>query len=173
MKNLCFIDIETTGLLPEFNEIIEIALIKTNADCSKELCRWYRKLLPVYLHRMHPSASAVNGFVLTEWKKSAQLQTKAFWEEFESITKGSAFVAHNSSFDRSFITYSSRQYGVEITSYTWIDTISLAWPLRLKYYSLDCILEHFGHKRENKPHSAMNGTEACKKIYVELMKKSK
>ena len=47
------IDIETTGLRPEYHEIIEIAIIQIDGEDVK---KWSTKIAPKYLERAHPKA---------------------------------------------------------------------------------------------------------------------
>lgn len=84
-------------------------------------------------------------------------------------------VAHNPSFDRSFVTMAAAAAGIDRLEldYHWIGTESLAWPLfsarRISNLSLGAICEHFGVPKEPDPHRAINGAEACREAYLALM----
>jgi DNA polymerase III subunit epsilon len=101
MYQLWWIDVETTGLDPRVDEIIEIALIKTTCN---PLRRELSSILQRYTALREPSvpisleASKVNGLTLND------LMGKHFdMELLQNIIAGAdAFVAHNASFDRGF-----------------------------------------------------------------------
>lgn len=102
MYQLWWVDIETTGLDPRKDEIIEIALIRTDCDPSR---RWLSPVKQKYVGLREPycpisvEASRINGLTLE------QLTGKTLnYILMESIIREAhGFIAHNASFDRSFL----------------------------------------------------------------------
>jgi len=55
------VDVETTGLNPNYNEIIDIGLILIDKDLN-EIARFNSKVLPLYPKRINSEARKINGF---------------------------------------------------------------------------------------------------------------
>ncbi len=108
------VDVETTGLNPSFNEMIDIGLILVNTDLQEQ-GRFYRKIHPTYPHRIHPIAKQINGYDPVRWKKHNALleeeavhQLIAFLNQYEQKP---IFIAFNSWFDAGFVSSLFREYG--------------------------------------------------------------
>lgn len=174
-KDLCFIDIETTGSIFGYHEIIDIAVIRTSADGLIERASWHAQIMPVYPERFSAFAKELTGYSLKRWS-SAREGTSHLWLEFVRFAEGCVPVCHNPSFERAFITLAALAYGVEEIGldYHWIGTESLAWPIyrsgAIPKLSLAALCDHFGIKQEPMPHSAAGGALACRRVYIELMK---
>jgi DNA polymerase III subunit epsilon len=172
-KDLCFIDIETTGSQIGFHEIIEVGVIRTCPAADLVRVKWHTRIAPLHPERITAFAKDLNGFCLEEWTK--ELPSLSFWEEFVSIVTGGVPVCHNPSFERMFISLCAAEHGVvELgLDHHWIGTESLAWPLvklrSLTRYSLESICEHLGIPAEPRPHSALAGADACLRAYKMLM----
>jgi len=172
-KDLCFIDIETTGAQIGFHEIIEVAVIRTDAEADLVRLKWNKRVAPLHPKRIDTFAQQLNGYCLEEWTK--ELPSRSFWEEFVTSVSGGVPVCHNPSFERAFISLCAAEYGVvELgLDHHWIGTESLAWPLvkfrSLTSYSLGSICEHLGIPAEPKPHEALAGADACLRVYKMLM----
>jgi DNA polymerase III epsilon subunit-like protein len=172
-KDLCFIDIETTGSQIGFHEIIEVGVIRTAPAADLVRLKWHKRIAPLHPERVTAFARELNGFCLEDWTK--ELPSRSFWEEFVAIVTGGVPVCHNPSFERAFISLCAAEYGVvELgVDHHWIGTESLAWPLvkfrSLTRYSLESICEHLGIAPEPRPHSAIAGADACLRAYKTLM----
>lgn len=174
MKNLCFIDIETTGAIFGHHEIIEVAAIRTSPDGKTVIDVLGRRLQPVYPERITSIAQKLTGFHEAEWM-SASKSNYAFWSEFANFCQGCVPVCHNPSFDRAFISLASWSVGIEDLGldYHWIGTESLGWPLylrgKLPKLSLSSLCEYLNIDVEPLPHTARGGAEACRNVYLGLM----
>jgi DNA polymerase III subunit epsilon len=172
-KDLCFIDIETTGSQIGFHEIIEVGVIRTDTAADQVRSRWHKRLAPLHPERITPFAKELNGFCLEEWTR--EVPSRSFWEEFVGSVSGGVPVCHNPSFERAFISLCAAEYGIVDLGldHHWIGTESLAWPLvkfrSLTRYSLESICEHLGIPAEPRPHSALAGADACSRVYKILM----
>lgn len=173
-KDLCFIDVETTGAVFGFHEVIEIGAVRTTPDAKIIIARFNVRVMPSFPERISPRAQEVNGFNASEWLDTADRAEDA-WESFAAMSQNCVPVAHNPSFDRSFVTLAAAAVGIERLGldYHWIGTESLAWPLFLsgevKEYSLNGICEYFHIPKEPDPHRAINGAESCRAAYLALM----
>lgn len=176
MKNLCFIDIETTGSIFGHHEVIEIAALRTSPDGKTVLDVWNRRLRPEHPERITPVAQKLTGFHVDEWMLASKADY-AFWSEFANFCQGCVPVCHNPSFDRAFICLAASSVGVEDLGldYHWIGTESLGWPLyikrRLPKLYLSSLCEYLNMDVEPLPHTAIGGADTCRKVYLALMER--
>src|SRR5262249_6684738 len=128
--DLCCIDIETTGSIIGYHEIIELGAIRTSPDAEEVLGECTVRVMPVYLERATPFAMELNGFSIESWKDALPLREGLI--HLAEYTRSAVPVCHNPSFDRAFIQLAASAVGVELgLDYHWIGTESLAW-LRYK-----------------------------------------
>lgn len=172
-RDLCFLDVETTGPLFGFHEIIEIGAIRATSDGREVEGTWNARLRPRHPERITVRAREVNGFSEREWS-AAKEPSKGLWSEFVDFVEGCIPVAHNPSFDRAFITLGAAAEGIVDLKldYHWIGTESLAWPFylsgELQEMSLGAICDLLGLPREAEPHRAINGAMTCNRVYRAL-----
>ncbi len=174
MKDLCFIDVETTGSVFGFHEIVEIAAIRTAPDASLVRGIWHERVRPRHPERITPYAQELNGFTTEGWA-SAREPNQRLWNDFAQFGSGCVPVCHNPSFDRAFITLAAGAEGVSDVGldYHWIGTESLAWPLfcegLLPKLSLSTLCRFLGLQCEPVIHTALGGAQACHSVYCALM----
>jgi DNA polymerase-3 subunit alpha (Gram-positive type) len=174
LKDLCFIDIETTGTIPGYHEIIDIGAVRTSPDATYQTGNWQRRIRPKYPERMSEQARVVNGYHPRLWEH-AEESSGTLWSGFAGLVKGCVPVCHNPSFDRAFITLAAVSFDVWDlgTDYHWIGTESLAWPLYkagvLPSVSLESLCLFFDVGVEPSPHIGLEGARACWRVYTKLM----
>jgi DNA polymerase-3 subunit epsilon len=154
------IDIETTGLSPEYGDrICEIAVVKFRG--SVELHRFHTLVNPQ--RRMSPSATAVNG-ITDEMLRDAPTFDEIL-DRFLEPLDGSVVVAHNAFFDLGFLNYQLRLLGKRFIDNLVIDTLHLA---RRNYSfpsnSLHGISSHLGLPRQPN-HRAMDDADTTRLIF--------
>ena len=174
MKDLCFIDIETTGSVFGYHEIVEIAAIRTAPDASVVHGIWHARVMPRHPERITARAQELNGFSKDLWA-SARISDQSLWKEFSLFAADCVPVCHNPSFDRAFITLAAVAEGVDDlrVGFHWIGTESLAWPFYQRgmfpILSLAHLCDFFNIEREPMPHTAKGGAQACRSVYIALM----
>lgn len=174
-SDLCFIDLEATGHVFGHHEVIELALIRTTPDAERELGRWYRKLRPRHPQRATPKALEVSGYREESWLDATEPSAEV-WTSFAEFARGAVPVCHNPTFDRAHITLAAAAENVTDlgVDYHWIGTESLSWPLykegAIPKMSLEQLCRYFGIEPEPMPHSAMNGAEVCRAVYLAIMR---
>ncbi len=173
-KDLCFIDIETTGSLFGYHEIIEVAAIRTSPDAGNIKQVWHKRIKPKHPDYITPIAKDLNGFTLEEWADEPY-SSEVIWKEFYNFAKDCVAVCHNPSFDRAFVSITAADSGIVDLGldYHWIGTESLGWPLYLHGQiakpSLDELCKLFGFPKEPIPHRALEGAKRCREVYMRLV----
>jgi DNA polymerase III subunit epsilon len=172
-RDLCFIDIETTGARMGFHEIIDVGVIRTCPEAKNVLVEWQCRIAPLYPERITEFARELTGFSVESW--TAKRPSRGFWEEFVTTVSGAVPVCHNPSFERAFISLAAEDHGISELGldYHWIGTESLAWPLvksrSLSRFSLESLCTYLDLRPETKPHNSLGGADACRRAYRSLM----
>lgn len=173
-RDLCFLDIETTGTVFGVHEIIDLAAIRTSPDGTQIRNVFQHKIAPQHPERSSERARQITGYSISAWR-SARKADHSFWTEFASFARECVPVCHNPSFDRAFVTLAASSVEVNDLGldYHWIGTESLAWPLYLRghmvQFSLATLCDYLGVEPEPVIHTALNGAQACRRIYLALM----
>jgi DNA polymerase III alpha subunit (gram-positive type) len=157
-RPLIVIDVETTGLDPQLDDLIEIGAIKLDQKTLEEVGSFERKVRLQHPERIAPEAIAINGYTEEGWLEAVALETAM--GEFAPFAADGVFVAHNVCFDYGFVAESFRRSGVKDTmDYHRIDLPSIAWsrfPDRTKL-NLSEIARDLGIGAEPTPHRALTG----------------
>ncbi len=177
-QNLAFVDIETTGLDPDKNEIISIGCVLVSQDWTKSspafetLEEFELKIKPEHIENADPVALRVNGYNEADWVFGYTLLEAM--KIFSKKTEGAIMLAHNITFDYLFIDRAFRTTGIENKMhYHKLDTISIAFAKLhgdedIDRFSLRNLGEHF--KIENKnAHTALSDARATFELYKKLM----
>jgi oligoribonuclease (3'-5' exoribonuclease) len=113
---LAHVDVETTGLDPDYHEMIDAGLIYTDLD-GRELGRIYVRILPTHPERISEGARAVNGFDVAYWTShGAVSEAEAVRQilDFHRRVSGGRtmiFTAYNAQFDTRFMTALLAEHG--------------------------------------------------------------
>ncbi len=159
-------DIETSGLDPLKDEVLEIAAVKMR---GKEVLGTYECLIRP-TKGISPEVTKING--LNEIYLLANgIELKKALSDFLGFVGDSIIVGHNiKSFDWLFIANWTQKVGLQLpTEPKFIDTLELSRKLlNLQKYNLGAVGKHFGHELVN-AHRALPDTEFNAKVFVELM----
>jgi DNA polymerase III epsilon subunit-like protein len=173
-RDLCFIDVETTGPVCGFHEIVEIGAVRASSDAGTVRGELNIRLLARHPERLTEEAKRVNGYSHVEWVSDFN-DDAAKWKQLVSFSNGCVPVCHNPSFDRAFLSLGALENGIAglQVGHHWIGTESLAWPLfregSLERFSLDGLCVFFGLGSEPEPHRALEGARRCLAVYLRLM----
>lgn len=174
-RDLCFIDVETTGPVFGWHEIIDIGALRVSGERLNIQETWQVTIRPRFPERITEVAREINGYSDEKWA-NAQDPSPSLWESFIGFATGCVPVCHNPSFDRAFVTLAaSTENKTDLgLDYHWIGTESMAWPLYLKGHlpklSLKAICEYSKVDPEPMPHTALNGAMACYQVYCALIR---
>ena len=100
------VDVETTGLDPTYNEIVDIGLILIDQFLEVK-GKFYTKVNPSFPNRIHPVAKQINGYDQFRWKKenalSEEITVIKLTDFLQNYEKKPIFIAFNSWFDAAFV----------------------------------------------------------------------
>jgi DNA polymerase III alpha subunit (gram-positive type) len=176
---LAFVDVETTGLLPGYHEMIDIGMILTDVE-GREVDRLFLRLQPQHPERTSEGARAVNAFDPDRWRELGALSSKAAVERIVSFHHRAAggrsvlLVAYNAHFDAAFIDHLFRGEGRtwrELYHYYVLDLPSMAWSLGLPQLDGSALTKALGIEDEPhvaEDHTGLTGAEVNARIYRDL-----
>ncbi len=158
-------DLETTGLSAKKNRIIEIGAVKVeNGEITDRFSAFVNPKLPIPFE-IEKLTGINDGMVMNEPSVEEVLP------KFLEFCGNAVMVAHNASFDMSFIEHNAALLGREYKP-TVVDTVALARILlpELKRFKLDTVAKALGVSLENH-HRAVDDAEATAHIFVEFVKR--
>lgn len=157
------VDIETTGGIQDFNRIIEIAVIITDGqNILEEFCTLInpKRDIPDFITNL---TQITNDMV-----KDAPTYEEIAPQLYE-LLKDCSFVAHNATFDYTFVQREFFYSGIKYQSSKFC-TVKLGRKLvKLKSYRLDNLCEHFGI-HINDRHRAYGDALATTILFHEYLK---
>lgn len=157
-------DIETTGLSPKYNKIIEIGAVRVKDGKIKDtFSRFVNPEVPIP-YNITKLTSINDGMVMDSPTIEKVLP------EFAEYVGDSILVAHNASFDTGFIKEFSDRQGLPF-DYTIVDTMTLAHILipELGKYTLDRLCKQFNVSLENH-HRACDDAAATAEIFIKMLR---
>ncbi len=160
-------DIETSGLDPFRDEILEIAALKLKGE--EVIGRFEELVQPT--KPIAPEAEKIHGlneiFLLVNGR-----QVKDALTDYLKFIGDTIVVGHNiKEFDWLFILNYAKKQGLPLPENKLIDTLELSRKLlSLPQYNLASVAGHFGQEHKN-AHRAMPDAEINTKVFVGLMKK--
>jgi len=164
----CIVDVETTGLSAANGNIIEIALVKIEnlkiTDSYSSLVNPGR-LIPYYITQL-TGISDDDVFDAPYFEEIA--------DRVESFIADDILIAHNLSFDKSFLKKEFLSCGREPLSNLSLCTVKLArklYPL-LKSKSLGSICRHLG-LRNNSEHRALGDAKVTARAFIKMSAEAK
>ncbi len=156
-------DIETTGFSPEKNQIIEIGAVKVEHGAITEKFSTFvnpREPIPFEIEQL----TGISDQMVLD---SPGIET--ILPQFLEFCQGCVLVAHNASFDVSFISHQAQVQGIPFQP-TVLDTVALARQLlpNLNRFKLDTVAKALGVSLENH-HRAVDDAGATAEIFVKFI----
>ena len=160
------VDLETSGLTPGLDRIIEIAAIKVlNGEVVDE---WNTLVNPgIYL----PLESTQIHGITTDMVQQAESFEKVAQNYLNFLGEGSIFVAHNVDFDRDFLNIHLSRVGHEIMPNPYLCTQKLAKRVHpnLTKYGLGALSEVFGIELPQ-AHRALHDARATAELLIKFLR---
>ena len=178
---LCFVDTETSGLVPGRHEVIEIAAILTDIQ-NQEISRIEHKIKMNHPDRAEAKALEINHYDPQVWMTEA-VPFRVFQDWLDRLVPYGHVaipVGHHVSFDRAMIDEGYyKPYGKFCPlAYHFVDTMGFATALRTAGVILsdDDRLENVCRAlgiSTGEAHRAMNDCEASRKIFEYTLERLK
>jgi DNA polymerase-3 subunit epsilon len=172
LRPIVFLDLETTGLDPQRDSIIEVAAMRVDPT-SFAIEGWFETKIAVPAGvDVDPRAAELNGFRSEDWPDAPELADVL--ELLARFLEGCLIAGHNPAFDWAFLSAAFRRLGVRRPNvgHHLLDTASLAWPLlRLGFVrslALRDICEHYGISNRGE-HHAMADVVRTYRVFLRLL----
>jgi len=187
-KHKAFLDVETTGLDPQKDEILSFATIievsphlplsmealmlleqaGASVTVRPKIAVIHFKVTPLHIETADPKALAVNGYTPEKWKDSIPWALVA--QPLHDILQGCICIGHNVPFDMAFLKEGLAQAGViGWMDYHKVDTATLAYEHlpRLGNLRLVTVCQRLGIPTEG-AHEVLADTKMAREVYHAL-----
>jgi len=167
------VDVETTGLNPEMDEIIEIGAVKV---LNSEKQDTFHGLISVDV-QISSAITSLTGITSEELKTSGQ-PLNTVLSKLIDFHDELPIIGHNLEFDKSFLDAACAKCDLPLLSNRCIDTLIFARRLfkNLGSYKLAALAEHFALSTSNdnigclgKPHRSLGDCETTHCLYQKLI----
>jgi DNA polymerase III alpha subunit (gram-positive type) len=181
---LAFVDVETTGLIPGYHEMIDIGIVMTDLD-GVEQGELFIRIQPQHPERTQEGARAVNAFDAGRWEELDALsigasidRIVAFHDEI-ARDKSVLMVAFNSHFDAAFLDHLFRardRSWRELYHYVILDLPSMAWSQGDRDLTGRSLAKKLGvadEPRIAEQHTGITGAQLNARLYRALMARAR
>lgn len=162
IKDYVALDIETTGVNPDGNKIIEIGAVRVIGGMEKET---FSELInPACL--IPPFITGITG--IDDYMVADCGQIEQILPKFVEFCEGFVILGHNLKFDYSFLSVNAERMGMKFNN-IGIDTLRIAKkciadvPCR----KLDYLCSYYGIE-DKKHHRALNDAVAASRLYLKM-----
>lgn len=164
VSDYVIVDIETTGLSPVNNEIIEIGALKVVSN----------EIVDNFTFLIKPSIALDENIInltgITNEMLVDASDVYSVLSQFEAFIGDNVLMAHNAKFDISFLNNYYMKYLNKPLSNKYIDTLFLARKyLKLDSYKLGNLANHFNISYIG-AHRGLRDCEITKQVYDNLLK---
>jgi DNA polymerase-3 subunit epsilon len=159
-------DVETTGLIPGVDRIVEIGAVRFRADGILDT---FETLVDPGIS-MPEEAGVVNGITDEMLKGKPHISDEL--PRFLAYLGGSYPVAHNAAFDVGFVSAEAVRLGLSAPDVPVLDTRTLAiaaFPGRASY-GLDVLARAYGLSAES-AHRALSDARTCRELFLVCVEK--
>ena len=160
-------DIETTGMSPTLDRVVEIAAIRVDLDGTES--RFHSLIDPQCI--ISEQVIRVHGITNEMVRSSKSFRDVGI--EFTTFASNSTLVAHNARFDLSFLQESLYRSGHQLWKGKTLDSIQIikkSYP-GLPSYSLENLTRNFGLEAIGKAHRAFVDVELTLELFRMAMKR--
>ena len=160
------IDVETTGLTPENNDVIELGAIRIH---NGQVVDEYTSLL-IPNRDVPDSVQKLTGISMSMLNEKG-MESKEAFEDFCSFIGSDLLVSHNIPFDLSFLNMMSKRYDMPLLENSTEDTFRIAKKVlyNLGRYRLSDVADHLGVESVQQ-HRALADCYVTFEVYEKLRK---
>jgi DNA polymerase-3 subunit epsilon len=158
-ETLTFVDVETTGMRPTWDRVIEIGMIRVE---NGQVVRKFESLINPGGY-LPPEITSLTGIDSTQLEDAP-----SFWElklDIAEMLEDSIFVAHNVRFDYSFLKNEFKRLEVPFSPkhFCTAKLSRLLYP-RYGHHSVDALIDRFGFEVKNR-HRALGDAQVIWEFY--------
>ena len=176
---LAIIDVETTGLVPGYHEMIDLGLVMTDLD-GRVVDSLFIRVQPDHPERTSEGARRVNGFDPAKWRQHGALGSGATVDTIVAFhrrvagTRPVLLVAFNSQFDAAFLDHLFRARESTwrtLYHYFVLDIPSMAWSMGYRDLANGALARRLGvtdEPRTADEHTGITGAMLNVRIYQAL-----
>lgn len=176
---LAHLDVETTGLVPGYHEMIDLGLVLTDLD-GRVLDSLFFRIMPRHPERLSEGARRVNAFDAEAWRAHGALAPEVAVDSLvrfhrrAAVGRNALLVAFNSQFDAAFLDHLFRARGStwrELYHYFVLDIPSMAWALGYRDLTNSALAARLGvadEPRVAEEHTGLTGAMLNVRIYQAL-----
>lgn len=161
-------DVETTGLNPEYDRIIELGAVQfIDGQPSEEFSTLVNPQIKI------PSAATNVNHITNQMLRTAPNEREVYLKLLDFLGEASKkkiiMCAHNASFDFRFLVNTLRRMGYD-ANFVYVDTLSLSrkYIKGLPNYKQETIERHLGLLNDNS-HRATSDAKICGKILCNIL----
>lgn len=181
---LAIIDVETTGLDPQFHEMVDIGAIYTTLE-GEELGRFFVRIHPKHPDRAGEIARSINGYDEARWEALGALMPEEAVDQFVAFHKEYAqdrrfvLTAYNAPFDRNFLEALLKRHDHALSDfYTYfvLDLPSMAFGLGVNALVNAEVAKAFGLPPETSnplEHTGLSGVQWNLALYRAMHQRAK
>ncbi len=164
-RDIISIDVETTGLNPKDDFIIQLSLIKLRRKDMKEIDRrnWY--ILPMKSFMISPDAEKVHG-ISRDFLEKNGVSIKSILEDFKSLVRGCDFLSYNgNNFDMKMLYKDFGMIGYDVfeEDRKYYDAYSIEAMLHPR--NLSAVYKNYVGKEMENAHNSMCDVEATCEVF--------
>ena len=176
-RDLMFLDLETSGLVPGHHDIVEAAAVRLTPKLERVIGRMHRLVKMRHPARATQEALTVNGYDEALWSRHG-VDLRVALVELEELARAGdeppIVVGNNPWFDLRFIERASETEGYPVWEARYgLDIGSMAWPLvmrgKLEKIGLDTLCSTYNVVVEGKGHSAMVDVKRAIAVYAAML----
>ncbi len=176
---LAIVDVETTGLVPGYNEMIDVGIVMADLD-GAIVDSMFIRIQPDHPERTSEGARRVNGFGVARWSRLGALSPGAAVDSIVVFHRRVAgerpvlLVAFNSQFDAAFLDHLFRARDSswrQLYHYFVLDIPSMAWALGYRDLTNSALARRLGVPDEPRiadEHTGITGAMLNARIYQAL-----
>ncbi len=172
---LAHIDVETTGLIPGYHEMIDIGVVMTDLS-GNIIDSLFLHIQAKHPERLSKGAFKVNQYNYKKWEAMGAVSPKIAVEKIYTFIKKTRrnkkvmMIAHNAHFDAAFIDHLFRAEGKsweDLFYYYILDIPSMAWGLGVTHNQ---IMAYYNIKNEPAVHAGISGAMLNVRVYKGILK---
>lgn len=173
-RPILFLDLETTGLNPGYQEITEIGAVLVSQPDWQVIRTYEAKVLPSHIETAQPEALVIGHFDAAVWEREGRPLQQAL-EELSEIGRGAILAGFNVTFDWAFLQTGFNLVGLpDPFYYHRYDVMSSAFTMlydkaEFKKFSLSECCRYFGVVNTH-AHSALADAQATYEVFAALMR---